>query len=156
MTLQAIPAALATVFLESSYNNCEYENGMINEVMSGCFESINLATRLNKPVRHIFFLPFDKAKNTDYNFRMYHSLTPLDYRHLMTVSEQSYCFWMFGYWLGLNKLNKTSDLAYKDGKLIAIFVFDNKIAREKTPLGLPLKKRLATWSQNKNCYLLNQ
>ena len=92
--------------------------------------AIHEATKLHKPVRHVFkfchLIPQNKL--------MLNSTGPLCYTASSGLQAtpgptrpSSYCFWMFGYWLGLNKLQKTEELAYKDGD-IALFVMDNSFA----------------------------
>ena len=56
---------------------------------------------------------------------------------------------MFGYWLGMNKLQKTEALSYQDGDL-ALFVFDNKIARIQTPMDIPVQKEIAAWMKTQH------
>ena len=131
-------------FLDSSYVNCEYRDDMIETTMRGCFKSLETATKAQRPVRHIFLLPFDSAKRTFALFKQFESEKPQDCRLLTTMPPNTYCFWMFGYWLGMNKLQKTEELSYQDGDL-ALFVFDNTIARIQTPMDIRLQKEIAAW-----------
>ena len=57
-----IKASTQRRFLDSSYVNCKYRDDMIETTMRGCFKSLETATKAQRPVRHIFFLPFDSAK----------------------------------------------------------------------------------------------
>ena len=90
-------------FLESSYNNCEYDDNMIKETMEGCFASLAKADSLGIPIRHVFFLPFDPAKFAYSTFYEMRYQRPNDCRILLDIPEGGYSFWMFGYWLGKNK-----------------------------------------------------
>ena len=133
-------------FLESSYNNCEYDDNMIKETMEGCFNSLAEADSLGIPVRHVFLLPFAPAKFTHTTFHNMQHQRPNDCRILLTLPESTYSFWMFGYWLGRNKLAKNDRLAYQDGNL-AFFIMDNVISRETQPITEQTLKLFAQWSR---------
>ena len=114
--------------------------------MEGCFNSLAEADSLGIPVRHVFLLPFAPAKFTHTTFHNMRHQRPNDCRILITLPESTYSFWMFGYWLGRNKLAKTDRLAYQDGHL-AFFIMDNAISRETQPITEQTLKLFAQWSR---------
>ena len=79
---------------------------MIKETMEGCYTSLAKADSLGIPIRHVFFLPFDPKKFAYSTFYEMRHHRPNDCRVLLDIPEGSYSFWMFGYWLGINKLAK--------------------------------------------------
>jgi hypothetical protein len=140
------PEAKPRSFLESSYNNCEYDDNMIKETMEGCYNSLAEADSLGIPIRHVFLLPFAPAKFTHTLFHSMKKQRPNDCRILLTLPETSYSFWMFGYWLGRNKLAKNNRLAYQDGQL-AFFIMDNSLARDTQPISPDTQRLFSQWAR---------
>ena len=119
---------------------------MIKETMEGCFNSLAEADSLVIPIRHVFLLPFAPAKFTHTTFHSMKRQRPDDCRILLILPELTYSFWMFGYWLGRNKLAKNNRLAYQDGQL-AFFVMDNTIARNTQPITTKTQQLFAQWAR---------
>ena len=94
------------------------------------------------------FVPFVLGNLNHRHFRDLHARAPQDAREWLILPSETYPFWQFGYWLGLNKLAKIQELTYKQGDL-ALLVFDNVLARKEWPITDQDRGTFAHWAATK-------